>query len=119
MSSFISWLTRTGTLTFDAEIDAVALPAHLAESLESADAITVEVQGNWVAFTAGMFRLVTNWNGLTFESRGLTVHGNARQIRYRVSIRQVVLFGTTVVAVMTTLTLLSHVWQPLLFMPLA
>ena len=112
-------LTRTGTLSFDAEIDSAALPAHLADSLRDADASTVEIQGNCVTFTRRMFRFVSNWNVLVpFESGDLTVDADARQIRYRVSIRQLVLFGTAMAGVMTAFILMSPVWQPLLFMPL-
>jgi hypothetical protein len=111
-------LTRTGTLSFGAEIDSAALPAHLADSLRDADASTVEIQGNRVTFTCQMFRFVSNWNVLApFDSGDLTVDADARQVRFRVNIRRLVLFGTAMVGVMTAFILMSPVWQPLLLMP--
>jgi hypothetical protein len=110
--------TRTGTLSFDGEIDSTALPAHLADSLRDAHASTVETQGNCVTFTRRMFRFLGNWNVLVpFETGNLIVDADARQIRYSLSIRQLVLFGTATVAVMSAFMLMSPVWQPLLAMP--
>jgi hypothetical protein len=118
-SSIMLSLTRTGTLWFDAEIDPSALPAHLADALRDADASTVEIQGNSVKFTRRMFRFVSNLNVLVpFESGDLTVDSDVRQVRYRVSIRQLALIGTAMVAAMTLFISMSRVWQPLLFMPL-
>ena len=119
MNSYMLSLTRTGTLSFDARTDSAALLNHLVDSLRQADASAVEIQGNCVMFTRRMFRFVGNWNVLVpFDSGDLTVDGDARQIRYRVGIRQLILFGTATVVVMTTFILMSPVWQPLLFMPL-
>ncbi len=112
------WLTRTGTLSFDGEIDSTALPALLADALWKAEASSVETHGNCVTFTRQMFRFVGNSNVLVpFESGDLTVDAEARQIRYSLSIRQLVLFGTALVAVMSAFLLMTPVWQPLLFMP--
>jgi len=111
-------LTRTGTLSFDGEIDSTTLPTHLADALWKAEASTVKTQNNCVTFTRRVFRFVSNWNVLVpFESGSLTVDAEARQIRYCLSIRQLVLFGTALVAVISAFLLLSPVWQPLLFMP--
>ena len=119
MDSSTFSLTRTGIIPFDSDLDPAALPRHLADSLEQADASTVEIQGNCVAFTAGVFRLVGNWNVLVpFGSGDLTVNADFRQVRYRVSIRQLVLIGTTFVGIMSVFIVMSHVWQPLLFVPL-
>jgi hypothetical protein len=112
-------LTRTGSLSFDAGIDPTTLPPHLAECLRSVAASTVEIRGNCVAFTGGMFRLVSNWNVLVpFGSGDLAVDADFRQVRYRVSIRQLVLIGTAMVGVGAAFILMSHVWQPLLLLPL-
>ena len=71
-----------------------------------------------MTFTRRMFRFVGSWNVLVpFESGDLIVDADARQIRYSLSIRQLVLFGTATVAVMSAFMLMSPVWQPLLFMP--
>ena len=112
-------LTRTGTLSFDAEVDSAALPAYLADALRDADASTVEVRGNCVTFTRRMFRFVSNWNVLVpFESGDMTVDAVARQICYRVSIRQFVLLGTVVIGAITGFVLTFRSWQFLFVMPL-
>jgi hypothetical protein len=112
-------LVRTGTLSLDADIDVSALPTHLAECLRGVDAKKVEIQGNCVAFRGGMFRLVGKWNVLVpFESGDLTVEASGCQIRYRLSVRQLVVFGTGAVVIMTLLILKSSMWQPLLLVPL-
>jgi hypothetical protein len=119
MSTSLLSLTRIGTLWFDADIDSSALLPLLAEALQNADATTVESCGNCVMFTRRAFRMVSNWNVLVpFESGNLTVDTDARQVHYRVSIRQLVLLGTAIVAVMTTVLLIARVWPPLLFMPI-
>lgn len=112
-------LTRTGSLSFDSGINPTALPPHLAECLRSVHASTVAIRGNCVAFTGGMFRLVSNWNVLVpFGSGDLAVDADFRQVRYRVNIRQLVLIGTAMLGVGGAFILMSHVWLPLLFLPL-
>ncbi|MFZ0798916.1 MAG: hypothetical protein WCA13_16130 [Terriglobales bacterium] len=113
-------LIQTGTIPFAADVDTVALPNHLAESLWGVDASTVEVQGSCVAFTRRMFRLVSNWNVLVpFESGDLTVDIATRQVRYRVSIRELVFLGTGMVGVLTIFLLMSRNPWALLFVPCA
>lgn len=112
-------LTRTGSLPFDAEVDVASLPNHLAGRLRAVKASTVEIEGNRVVFTRRMFRLVSNWNVLVpFESGDLTVDPYKRLVTYRVSIRELVFFGTGVVLVMTLIMAKLSAWQPILFMPL-
>jgi hypothetical protein len=112
-------LVRTGTLSLDADVNVAALPTHLVECLRSVEAKGVEVRGNCVAFTGGIFRLVSNWNVLVpFDSGNLTIDGSACQVRYRLSVRHLVVFGTGAVVVMTLFILKSSAWQPLLLMPL-
>lgn len=112
-------LTLTGTLHLNSDVDLTALPNHLAECLWSVNASTVEIQGNSVAFTRRMFRLVSNWNVLVpFESGDFTIDAYTHQIRYRVSIRELVLLGTAMVGLMTVFVLMSPNRQALLFMPL-
>jgi|tagenome__1003787_1003787.scaffolds.fasta_scaffold20425852_1 hypothetical protein len=118
MGSSTFSLIRTGTIPFDSGVDPTALPKHLAASLQQARATTVDIQGNCVAFTAGVFRFVSNWNVLVpFGSGDLTVEPDFRQVRYRVSIRQLVLIGTALVGLMTVFMLMSPGWQPLVFVP--
>lgn len=102
VSAMNGWLTLTGNLSFDAEIDAAALPNHLANCLWSVKASTVEILGNRVEFTRRMFRFVSNWNVLVpFESGDLTIDADSRQVYYRVNFRETVLLGTGMVGVMT------------------
>jgi hypothetical protein len=117
--------THTGAASFNPEVDLPALPLHLADCLRSVHARSVETEGNRVAFTGGLFRLVSNWNVLVpFGFGDLTVHIDAREVRYRLSFRQLVFAGTALVgliaafAVSAFLASGSSSWQPLLFIPL-
>lgn len=114
-----SSLARTGSLPFDNDVDPTALLNHLADCLWKVSASTVEIQGNRVVFTRRMFRLVSNWNVLVpFERGDLTVDADTREVRYCVSIRELVLLGTGMVALMATFVLASGAPKPLLlFMP--
>jgi hypothetical protein len=110
-------LIQTGTVPFAADIDASALPHHLAQSLRSVDASTVEIQGNCVLFTRQWLRFVGSKGVLApFESGDLTVDGVTHEVRYRVSIRQLV--GTGVVALPVMLLLVARDRSFLWFMPL-
>jgi len=114
-----SSLTRTGSLPFDNDVDPTALLNHLADCLWKVAASTVEIQGNRVAFTRRMFRLVSNWNVLVpFERGDLTVDVDTREVRYCVSIRELVLFGTGLVGLLTVLLLASRPPQPLWALPI-
>jgi len=67
----------------DQGVDSDSLPAHLARCLRSVDASKVDIIGNRVTFTAGIFRLVSNWNILVgFGSGDLTVDSAACKVRY-------------------------------------
>ena len=55
-------LTKIQTVYFDREVDSALLPGHLAVWLRSVEADTVEVMGNRVTFTAGLFRIVGRGN---------------------------------------------------------
>jgi hypothetical protein len=113
-------LTRTGSLVFDTEIDLAALPAYLGHHLRRVDASHVKIQGNRVAFTGGIFRLVNNWNVLVpFGSGDLTVDGNSHTIHYRVSVRQFIVVVTIMLILGSLFVVLtSSPWQTLLLMPL-
>jgi hypothetical protein len=114
-----SSLTRTGSLPFDNDVDPTSLLNHLAECLWKVAASTVEIQGNRVLFTRRMLRLVSNWNVLVpFERGDLTVDADTREVRYCVSIRELVLWVTGMLVVSTIIILKSSAWQALLFVPL-
>lgn len=79
----------TRTLHFGDEVNAAALLTYLADCLRSAEARGVVIEANRVLFRGGVFRLVSNWNVLCpFGFGDLTVDANLRQIRYRLSFRQ-------------------------------
>jgi len=46
------------------------------------------------------------------------VYPDARQVLYRVSIRRLVYVSTAMVGVMTVFILMSHIWQPMLLIPI-
>ncbi|MGD0509987.1 MAG: hypothetical protein ABSA27_19465 [Terriglobales bacterium] len=100
-------------------MDPTSLLNHLAECLWKVAASTVEIQGNRVLFTRRMLRLVSNWNVLVpFERGDLTVDADTREVRYCVSIRELVLWVTGMLVVATIIILKSSAWQALLFVPL-
>src|SRR5260370_14723797 len=55
-------LTCSGTVDFGQEVEAVALPSHLANCLRRVHPSSIVVEANRVVFSSGPFRPVTNWN---------------------------------------------------------
>jgi hypothetical protein len=105
---------ETGTVDFDREVDSSLLPAHLAGCLRSVDADAVEVTDNLVTFKGGVFRFVTNWNVLVpFGFGDLTVNSETREIRYRLSYRQLAVFSTIIVGIAAALVLAFSSWRRL------
>jgi hypothetical protein len=111
----------SGTISFGVGIDPQSLPAHLASCLRRVEARRVTIEDNRVTFRAGVFRLVGSWNALVaFGFGDLTVDSSARQVRYRLSFRQLVVIATLLVGLMAASilhTLPSH--QSLWFVPFA
>lgn len=90
---------RLGVVPCDTEVDSALLPQHLASCLRSADASTVEIVGNRVRFTAGVFRMVGNWNVLVpFGSGELSVHSDRCEVRYTLNCRQIFIAATVMIA---------------------
>ena len=113
----MSWLSFAGRLPFQAEVDTAVLPDHLADCLRDVQATTVEVLGKRVIFARSMFRFVSNWNVLApFESGELTI--DARELRYQVDFRQLVLVDTVMVGVASILMLRTPVHPLLVVLPL-
>lgn len=114
------FLTYTGTVDFDLELDPTVLPLHLGDCLRQKHASTVEVSGNHVEFTAGMFRLVSNWNVLVpFGFGDLAVDPKNRQVRYSVSFRQLTILATGMVGLMAAFILFGSPSEfPLVFIPI-
>jgi hypothetical protein len=109
---------RTGAVPFDQSVDSTSLPVHLAGCLRSVDASTVEILGNHVAFTAGIFRLVVNWNVLVpFGSGDLTVDSIACEVRYTLNCWQLVVMAIAMTGFMAAFSLLSGGNQMLWFLP--
>jgi len=112
-------LTLEGGIYFGEDIDPDKLVSHLADCFHQESADEVIVDGNRVAFKAGMFRLVSNWNALAgFRFGELIVDSQNRQVYYRLSFRQLVVMGTVMVSFMFAFSWLAHAWQILIFMPL-
>jgi hypothetical protein len=109
---------RTGAIPFDQGVDSSSLAVHLAGCLRSVDASTVEILGNHVAFTAGIFRLVGSWNVLVpFGSGDLTVDSIACEVRYTLNCWQLVVMATAMTGVMAAFLLRSGGSQMLWFLP--
>jgi hypothetical protein len=109
-------LEWTGTVKFSEEVDSAALPAHLANCLRDViHARDVAIETNRVAFTGGL-RSENRWNVLVpFGFGEVTVDPGTRQILYRLSFRQMVVFVTLSLALLGIFSLL---WQepPLAFL---
>src|SRR5580693_8994219 len=92
----------TRTLNFGDEVNAAALPTYLADCLRGVEARGVVIEANRVLFRGGVFRLVGNWNVLCpFGFGDLAVDANLRQIRYRLSFRQLMLVATALTLFIT------------------
>jgi hypothetical protein len=118
----IRTLTCAGAVSFSPGLESTALVGHLADSLRAADARDVKVGANTVSFTGGVFRLTSKWNVLCpFGYGNLTVEENARQVTYRLSIRQLIVVPTIVIAFLAIFPLVGSVksgsWGGLTFIP--
>jgi hypothetical protein len=93
----------TKTLNVDSTVDLAKPPAHLAVRLQQIKAGTVEVNQNHVSFTGGLFGSGRNrWDILIpFGFGDLTVESNTRQLKYRLSFRQLFVAGTIMVGILT------------------
>lgn len=92
----------TRTLKFETDIDGEALPAHLANCLWDLRPREVEVNGNRVSFTGGFFLSVDKWNLLIpFGFGDITVHADTHQLRYRLSIRQLLVGVTALLGILS------------------
>ncbi len=86
-------LTTAGKVGFPAEMSPSKLLAHLADCLRDVSAKEVRVEGNSVSFVGGVFRFVTNWNVLApFGFGDLTIDSANREVSFRLSYRQLVVY---------------------------
>jgi hypothetical protein len=108
-----------GALPFDQAIDSALLPQHLASHLRSVSASTVEIAGSRVTFTAGIFRMVGNWNVLVpFRSGELSVQSDSCVVRYTLNCWQLVIVATTMIALIAVFLLVLGGNDALWFLPL-
>ncbi len=99
---------RTGSVPLDHEVDSTSLPAHLAHCLHRVNASTVEIIGNRVTFTAGILRLVSNWNILVpFGSGDLIVDSDACKVRYTLNCWQLIVVATVMMVFAAAVLLAS------------
>lgn len=85
-------LVLTGAFEFDAGVDKAALLTHLADCLRELKARDVHVSGDSVFFRGGLFRFVSGSNILIpFGFGELKVDERKNEVRYGLSIRQLVL----------------------------
>jgi hypothetical protein len=108
-------------IDFNEEVDSATLASHLANCLRRVQARSVIIEGNCVTFTGGMLRFVSNWNVLApFGYGDLTIDSSTHQVQYRISLRQLIVFGTAACgfAFMFMLFARAQPWQLLTFLPL-
>jgi hypothetical protein len=100
----------TKTVNVDLAVDLAMLPAHLADRLRRINARTVEVDQNRILFTGGLFGSGGNrWGVLIpFGFGDLTVDSNTRQLRYRLSFRQLVVVATIMVGILAGFGYVIH-----------
>ena len=100
------FLMYSGTIHFDVDTQPSILTAHLAECLRRVHARQIRVEGNRVSFRGGCFRFVTNWNVLgPFGYGELEVDMVANEVRYRLSLAQLVIVVTVLVLFLGSLML--------------
>jgi hypothetical protein len=93
-------LTISGSLDFADGVDAADLLSHLADFLRAVDGRDVAIAGDMVSFRGGFFR---SWDDYRegnllnpFGHGDLTVDSARRQVRYRLSVRQLVAINTVI-----------------------
>ncbi len=97
----MDWLRIEGSLHIGLMPAETLLP-YLCDRLREVKARRITVTDHAVSFRGGMFRFVGKWNVLVPFGHGeLMVDEQKRELRYRLSIRQMVLLVTFVVAAAT------------------
>jgi len=115
-----SWqFLYTRTLNFGSEVSCAELPSHLADCLRGVEARRVTIEGNRVLFRGGLLRLVDNWNVLCpFGFGDVTVDVDHHRVQYRLSFRQIVLFGAAMTLFITVFgSIASRSWHVLAAIP--
>jgi hypothetical protein len=87
------------------------LPAHLADCLRQINARTVKIDKGLVSFTGGVLGAGSRGDILIpFGFGDLTIDSNSRQLRYRLSFRQLFIGATLLVAFIAGLGLCWYRW---------
>jgi hypothetical protein len=87
-----------GALDFDDGVDTSRLLTHVADRLRAAKAQHVIISNESIAFHGGLFRFVGNWNVLVpFGYGELAVDQHRHEVRYRLSIGQLLAVATIMV----------------------
>jgi hypothetical protein len=93
-------LTISGSLDFADGVDPADLLSHLADCMRAVKGRDVAIEGDTVSFRGGFFRfMVDRQEGNLLNAFGhgdLTVDSARRQVRYRLSVRQLVGINTVV-----------------------
>jgi len=111
---------HTGTIDVDEDVQPSALMPHLAECLRRVKARHIAVNGNRIVFNGGFFRLVSNWNVLgPFGSGELEFLPATRQVRYRLSVAQLIVVTTALVGLLAVLMFCHSEPPPVGFIALA
>jgi hypothetical protein len=102
----------TRAVSLASEVDQEMLPAHLADCLRRINARTVKIDKNLISFTGGIFGEGSRWDILIpFGFGDLTIQSNPRQLRYRLSFRQLFIGATVMVAFIVGLTCFKFHWS--------
>jgi len=79
----------SGAIKYDVNLEPSVLANALADCLLEVDAKNVFIMGNFIFFTGGIFRLVSNWNVLGPFGRGeLEIDPVGKQVLFRLSLAQ-------------------------------
>ena len=82
----------------DKAIDDSILAKEIVKNLEKVRARNIEIIGNRITFTGGLFRFVTNWNILVPITRGeIRIDRTNQCVQYTLNFSQLIIIGTIMV----------------------
>jgi hypothetical protein len=91
----------TQTVMLGADVDLAVLPTHLADRLRHINARTIKIHQDHISFTGGIFGSGSRWDILVpFGFGDLTVDSNSHNLRYRLSLRQLIICATVMVGIL-------------------
>ncbi len=114
-TSGLRWPTYSGAVPLHKDRLSSALPTHLAQCLRGIHAWQVAVDGNRVTFASGMCPILTADSNVLnpFASGELEVDFATRQVRYRLSLAQLMIVASVLVGLVGVFTLFIMLLTPL------